>query len=94
MVNAFSQRFAIIALGAFCASDAMASHFEFCWLTGSVEALGERTEVDQYFELRVTSSEPAGNGSVVACVATNRRLGDTRLTDWFWLEPAAWVINC
>ena len=49
---------------ALCASDAVASHFEFCWLTGSVEKLGEESEDNQYFEFRVASSEAARKGTL------------------------------
>ena len=48
----------IFAFGALCTSEAVASHFEYCWLTGSVESL----EQDRSFQFRVTSSVPARKG--------------------------------
>lgn len=40
-------------------SAAYASHFEFCWLAGTVESLGDTTERAQYFRIRISSSVPA-----------------------------------
>ena len=63
-VSKVSQHLAMIIACALFASDAVASHFEFCWLTGAVETLGKKSDGDQYFEFRVSSSEPARKGSL------------------------------
>jgi hypothetical protein len=53
------HRFAIITVAALWATETAASHFEFCWLTGSVESL----EDDRSIQFLVTSSVPARKGS-------------------------------
>ena len=61
LTNALRQLM-VVTIGALCASEAVASHFEFCWLTGSVESLGNTSDDDRTFQFRVTSSKPARKG--------------------------------
>ncbi|MCP4943878.1 MAG: hypothetical protein GY924_18125 [Planctomycetaceae bacterium] len=55
----FLQYILVAAATAVLPSTTLASHFEFCWLTGTVESVGKTTEDTQYFKFRVDSSLPA-----------------------------------